>query len=86
VRVVSPAATRIGGRSVVVRAAATDDTGVALVRLWVDGVPRRSASGPRLAWRWRLHGVRRGSHLILVRAYDARGNAARAAVRVRVGA
>ncbi len=84
VHLVSPSKRARLRRSAVVRAFATDDTGVAHIDVWVDGVRRRSVHGKRLSWRWRLRGVRPGRHLIVVRAYDARGNAGRLAARVHV--
>jgi hypothetical protein len=82
VRIVSPSRrARVRPRAVV-RALATDAVGVVRTEVWVDGVRRRSVSAP--STQWRLPRLRRGRHLILVRAYDAAGNHGVASVRVRV--
>ena len=76
---------RIGGR-VSVRAAATDDTGVAGVQLFLDGAPL----GPELrrapfTLRWRTGLVRIGPHTLVAKAHDAAGNVTTSApVRVVV--
>jgi hypothetical protein len=84
VRLLSPARRSRLRRSAVVRAAATDDTGVTRVELWIDGRLRRAVSGTSMAWRWRLGSTRPGRHLVVVRAYDAAGNRGIGSARVRV--
>jgi hypothetical protein len=86
VRILSPSGRARLRRSPIVRASATDNVGVTRIVVWVDGVRKRSVHAQRLAWRWHVRGVRPGRHLIVVRAYDARGNASRSAVRVRLSA
>jgi M6 family metalloprotease-like protein len=82
VRIVSPARRARLRRRAVVRALATDTVGVVRTEVWIDGVRRRSVNAP--STQWRLPRLRRGRHLIVVRAYDAAGNHGRASVRVRV--
>jgi hypothetical protein len=84
VRLLAPAGRSHLRRSVVVRAAATDDTGVARIELWIDGRLRRTVGGDRIAWRWGLGRIRPGRHLVVVRAYDAAGNSGIGSARVRV--
>jgi hypothetical protein len=84
VRLRSPAGRSRLRRSVLVRAAATDDSGVARIELWIDGRLRQAVSGTRIAWRWRLGRTRPGRHLLVVRAYDGAGNRGSSAARVRV--
>ena len=75
VAIASPAVgTRLGGR-VLVKVAATDDTGVAGVQLKLDGTPL----GPELkrapyTLRWRTSLVRVGPHTLIASARDAAGN------------
>jgi hypothetical protein len=64
------------------RAVASDAIGVVRTEIWVDGKLRRSVATPFVSWR--LRNLKRGRHLIVVRAYDAAGNHGRASVRVRI--
>jgi hypothetical protein len=65
---------KVRGR-VTIRAAATDDRGVARIELWIDGRRRHVARGAKLSYRWT---ARRGRHRIEVRAFDEAGNSSRA--------
>jgi hypothetical protein len=63
-------------------ATAADAGGVVRTDVWIDGKLRRSVNGSLVNWKMRR--LRRGRHLIIVRAYDAAGNHGRAAVRIRI--
>jgi hypothetical protein len=82
VRIVSPGQRARVRRRATLRALAADAVGVVRTEVWVDGRLRKSAAGPTASWK--LRRLRRGRHLIVVRAYDAAGNHGRASVRVRI--
>jgi hypothetical protein len=82
VRVASPArGARMRRHRVVVRATATDDSGVVRTQVWVDRRLRKSVLGAHVRWPVSL---RRGRHLIVARAFDAAGNQGSSSVRVRI--
>jgi hypothetical protein len=70
------------GRKVTVTVKATDDNAVTHLELWVDGRRRRTATSGRLAWTGTLRRLAR-RHTVVVKAFDAAGNEARARTRVR---
>jgi hypothetical protein len=74
VRVLSPRNLRKLRRRVNIRAAATDDRGVARMELWIDGKRRKVVKAAELRYRW---SIRPGRHRIEVRAFDAAGNRSR---------
>jgi hypothetical protein len=82
VRILSPASRARVRRRSWLRASAADAAGVVRTEVWVDRKLRKSASGSLV--RWRMRQLRRGRHLVVVRAYDAAGNHGRASVRVRI--
>jgi M6 family metalloprotease-like protein len=69
-------------RSRTLLAYANDANGVVRLEVLVDGKRRKSVAGRSV--RWPMKSLRRGQHLILVRAYDAAGNHGKASVRVRI--
>lgn len=73
---------RVPRRRARVIASAADAGGVVRTDVWVDGKLRRSVK--RSLVNWRMRRLRRGRHLIVVRAYDAAGNHGGASVRVRI--
>jgi hypothetical protein len=82
VRIAYPAAGARVRRRATLRALATDAVGVVRTEVWADGKLRKTVKGPLASWR--LRKLRRGRHLIVVRAYDAAGNKGRASVRVQI--
>ena len=72
------------GRRVTIAASALDDRGTVRMKIKIDGRRRAVADGDTIRRVWSLRRVRRGFHTIVVRAYDASGNAASRSVRVRV--
>lgn len=84
VRVLTPAAGARLRRAATIFAKAGDDTRVTRITLMIDGVRVASARGSRIKRTWSLRRVRPGSHLVLVRAYDAAGNFGTRVVRVHV--
>jgi hypothetical protein len=82
VRIVAPGLNARVRRNVSVRAVASDDTGVSSMQLLVDGRPRPAVRAASLTSVVRR--LARGRHTLVVRAYDARGNAGSRTVRVRV--
>ncbi|MBI2931359.1 MAG: Ig-like domain-containing protein [Planctomycetes bacterium] len=53
---------------------ASDDLGVALVRLLIDGSPVATTSTPMFAFAWDTRSASRGPHTLRVEAVDAAGN------------
>jgi hypothetical protein len=84
VRIVAPGHSARVRRRAVVRARASDTTGVVRTQVWVDGKLRDTVKSAHVSWRWSLRHARPGRHLIIVRAFDAAGNHGSASVRVRV--
>jgi hypothetical protein len=82
VRIGAPGNNARVARNILVRASATGVSAVTRMQLTVDGFPRGTVSGSRLAVAVRR--LARGRHMLVVRAFDARGNAGSRAVRVRV--
>lgn len=72
----SPTAGTKVGNSVTVRGSATDNVGVATLRLFIDGSQVASASGSSLSYSWNTRKVSRGTHTLLLQATDAAGNSA----------
>ena len=73
------------GRSarIVLIGSARDDGEVARIELWIDGARRRRARGTSVSYGWLVRKIPRGRHRIVVRAYDASGNAGSAALSIR---
>ncbi|HEX8204805.1 MAG TPA: hypothetical protein VF587_01975 [Solirubrobacteraceae bacterium] len=67
-------------RRIRITATATDDRAVARLELWVDGRRRRVAASGSVTW---SRALRRGRHVVVVKAFDAAGNAAVVRTRVR---
>jgi M6 family metalloprotease-like protein len=74
---------RVRRRRARVYATAADAVGVVRTEVWIDGVRRKTVAGRLVDWRLG-RSIRRGSHLITVRAYDAAGNHGKATVRVQI--
>jgi hypothetical protein len=75
---------RRGRRGVLVlRASASDDSGVARMELWIDGRRRWMRAGARLRFRWHTRRARPGRHRVVARAVDTSGNVSSAGLRLR---
>ena len=55
-------------------AQASDDTGVVLLEVYLNGARISSTSDSTLSLRWMTHRLDSGEYKIEVRAYDAAGN------------
>jgi hypothetical protein len=75
---------RVSRRRARLLASVTDAVGVVRTEVWVDGKRRMSSPNGEDLVNWRMRRLRRGRHLVVVRAYDAAGNHGRASVRVRI--
>lgn len=74
---------RVSG-TVAVSATATDDTGVTMLELYVDGSPVLTGNESSVGYNWNTLALQNGSHLITVRAFDAAGNSTVASSAVQV--
>jgi hypothetical protein len=73
--IVSPSnGAKIAGNKATITATATDASGVAAVEFWVDGVLLARDTGTPYSANWNTRKVSAGTHTILVRAIDTRGN------------
>ncbi|MBI1919825.1 MAG: S8 family serine peptidase [Geobacter sp.] len=71
-----------GLKRLTVNVAASDNTGVTRIDLYVDGALKTTSSSATLSWAWNLRTVATGQHSILAKAYDAAGNAATTSITV----
>ncbi len=74
--IASPAGGTAVSGLVTIDAVASDNVGVARVELWVDGALVTSDPGAPYGFTWDSRKTGNGSHSLVVRAYDAAGNAA----------
>ncbi len=63
-----------GLKKVTINVAASDNTGVARIELYIDGALKTTISSPSLSWTWNIGRVASGQHIILAKVYDAAGN------------
>jgi hypothetical protein len=82
VAISSPSAgTRVRG-SVTINASASDNVGVTSMQLYIDNVLKTTVSASTLAWTWNTNSYARGSHVIMVKAYDAANNVGTTSITV----
>jgi hypothetical protein len=74
---------RRAGRNMRFAVIARDKSGVARVELWLDGRRRSVARRPKLTYRWNTRAARAGSHRVVARAIDVKGNRASVSMRLR---
>jgi len=70
----APTSSYVYGTSVAVKAGASDNVAVKKTEIYIDGVLKASANAGSLSWTWILTGYAKGSHVIMIKAYDAAGN------------
>jgi subtilisin family serine protease len=68
--------------TVSVKASASDNVGVAKLRLYVDGALVSSVAGSSLAYSWNTRKIAAGSHILTLEADDAAGNKGSQSVQV----
>lgn len=83
VAIISPAAGSTISGTVTVSANAVDNSGVAKVEFFVDGVSKAVTWGP-FTWNWNTTSIANGLHTIGAKAYDIAGNATSHAINVNV--
>lgn len=71
-----------GLKRLIVKVAASDNTGVTRIDLYIDGALKTTSSSGTLSWTWNMRNVAAGQHSILAKAYDAAGNSAATAITV----
>jgi len=67
---------------VTLNASATDNVGVKKMEIYVDGVYKGYYSRSSITWTWNTSGLATGTHIIMVKATDAAGNAGSASATV----
>ena len=72
-------------RTVSITATATDDTSVALLELYIDGVLRSTVNGQSISFSWNTRKVSDGTYTIEVVAFDLSDNSSMQTVQVQVG-
>ncbi len=79
----SPADGAVVSGNVEVSGSASDDVGVASLRLLVDGKQVAATSSSSLSYRLNARKLSAGSHTITLEAYDAAGNVGSHSIRVK---
>lgn len=74
------------GQSMPIHAKASDNEGVAAMRLFIDNIPLFEANGGLLDFIWDTQGIEIGAHTVLIEAQDLAGNVGRAIRTVQVRA
>ena len=69
-------------RKVTITAKATDNVGVTRTELFIDGALKAAVASDSLSWTWNLRTVPRGQHQIVVKSFDAAGNAGSSSITV----
>jgi uncharacterized protein YkwD len=84
VNIISPASGSRVTKNVTISATATDNVGVTLMEIYIDGVIKATSNIGSIQMSWGTQGrkVRQGSHTIMVRAYDTRGNTGASSITV----
>jgi hypothetical protein len=74
VQITSPASGTKIARNVKVTVAASDNTGVTNIELYIDGKLYQSLAGSSASFSWNTAKVSAGTHTLQAFAYDAAGN------------
>ncbi len=84
VSIVSPSSGATIGGTVVITAGVSDSAGVAKVAFYVNGSLKTIDKKAPYVYNWNTETSKNGSHTIMVKAYDASGNASSASIPVTV--
>lgn len=84
VKITSPAAGTSVSGTATIRAGATDNVGISLLQIAVDGVPLCVNNLTSLACSWNTRKATLGTHTITAKAQDAAGNTSSSTVQVTV--
>ncbi len=83
VSILSPANNSKVSGKVTIKASATDNISVTRLELFIDGALKTSVTTSSLTYIWNVSkGVNSGSHIIIVKGYDAKGNIGTASITV----
>lgn len=83
VSILSPANNNKVSGKVTIKASATDNIAVTRMELYIDGALKTSVTTGSLTYVWNVtKGVSAGSHIIIVKGYDAKGNIGTASITV----
>jgi hypothetical protein len=78
-KIISPSSGTTVGKTAKVSSSASDNVQVTKSELYIDGVRKATSSTGTLSYSWKPTD---GSHTLVVKAYDAAGNAGQASVTV----
>ncbi|MDH4100782.1 MAG: S8 family serine peptidase [Nitrospirota bacterium] len=82
VAITSPANGDSIGSRATIQVAATDDTGVSRIDLYIDNALKCTSSGSTLSCNWNTRKEKAGAHSIAAKAFDAAGNVATTSITV----
>lgn len=81
-KIIRPTAGSSVSGSVTIAGTATDNVGVKMLKLAIDGIQVASVSGASLSYSWNTRKLSRGTHTLLLQATDAAGNTASTSISV----
>ena len=84
ISIVSPSSGANVSGVVLVSAIASDNVGVAKVEFYLDSSLQSTVASSPYTWNWSTAAAASGSHILMVKAFDAAGNSASASVTVSV--
>ncbi|KAA0890514.1 Ig-like domain-containing protein [Oryzomonas rubra] len=82
VTISSPVSGSKVGSKVTIKASASDNVAVTNMQLYIDNVLKVTSSSSTINWTWNTSSYSRGSHVILVKAYDAANNSGSQSITV----
>ena len=86
VSIVSPSNSSTVSGMVTIQVSASDNVGVSLVSITIDGVSLANSSTAPYSFSWNTSGVISGTHTIMATARDAAGNSSSSSVQVGINA
>jgi hypothetical protein len=82
VTVVTPTDGAQVSNSQTVSGSATDDAGVVKIEVVINGVVVKSATKSSITYKWSTRGLKSGTYIVTIRAYDQAGNIGQSSVTV----
>lgn len=82
VTITSPTNGATVGRTVSIKAKASDNVGVTKLQIYVDGILKATSSTGSVSYNWNSRKASSGFHTITVKAYDSAGNVGQGSVTV----
>ncbi|KAB0666917.1 DNRLRE domain-containing protein [Oryzomonas japonica] len=82
VTISSPVSGSKVGSRVTIKASASDNVAVTKMQLYIDNVLKATSSSSTINWTWNTNSFSKGTHVILVKAYDAANNSGSLSITV----